>query len=202
MTEKILSRVLHALMARRRFFANRLTCVDICVMVLVMLVPVGSSLAENLVPGGSDASSIVAHTILDIISYARWPAEPDVYQICITGQTAYLNDMLVQTGAVAGHAVHFRNIELNSDMLLSTCTVVYIGSVRDETRKAILTYAKRYTVLTIDEEGSNCTSGAMFCLCIVDGRVSLQINLDAISRSGIRINPNVLLLARRKSAQP
>jgi hypothetical protein len=42
----------------------------------------------------------------------------------------------------------------------------------------------------------------MFSLRALGNRFSLKVNLDAISRSGIRISPNVLLLGRRKPVQP
>ncbi|MDR2187247.1 MAG: YfiR family protein [Azonexus sp.] len=38
----------------------------------------------------------------------------------------------------------------------------------------------------------------MFCLTLAGHEVGLIVNLDAISRSGIRINPKVLQLVRRK----
>jgi len=42
----------------------------------------------------------------------------------------------------------------------------------------------------------------MFCLGFQADGVILQTNLDAISRSGIQINPQVLKLTRRKSVSP
>ena len=40
----------------------------------------------------------------------------------------------------------------------------------------------------------------MFCLNVDGERVSFDINLDAVARSGVRVHPNVLNLARRPGA--
>ena len=38
----------------------------------------------------------------------------------------------------------------------------------------------------------------MFCLDVRDAGVGFETNLDAVARSGVRVNPRVLQLARRK----
>ena len=202
LTDRALSRVFHPLGPGQRFCADVLAFVGICGLVLCMLMPTGSVLAEDQIPDNSEPPSIVARAVLDIISYARWPMQPDAYRLCVAGRTAYLRNMPVQANVVAGHPVQLRDLELRSDLLLSSCDVVYIGSLRDDLRKMLLTYTRRRPILTIDEQGANYADGAMFSLRVHDNRFSVQVNLDAISRSGIRINPNVLLLGRRKSVQP
>jgi hypothetical protein len=37
----------------------------------------------------------------------------------------------------------------------------------------------------------------MFCLNVDDEPITFDINLDAVARSGVRVQPNVLKLARR-----
>lgn len=54
-----------------------------------------------------------------------------------------------------------------------------------------------HPVLTIAEHDPSCTAGGMFCLNVDGDRVSFDINLDAVARSGVRVHPNVLNLARR-----
>ena len=57
-----------------------------------------------------------------------------------------------------------------------------------------------HPVLTISENDPSCTAGGMFCLNVDGERVSFDINLDAVARSGVRVHPNVLNLARRPGA--
>jgi hypothetical protein len=98
--------------------------------------------------------------------------------------------------------VQVRDLDLRGEPLLSICDVVYIGALAGDVRKNLMTSAQQLRVLTIEEQSEDCTDGAMFYLRAHDNRCSLKVNLDAISRSGIRINPTVLLLGRRKSVQP
>jgi hypothetical protein len=201
-TERILTRVSHASGPPRWALTGSRSRSGICVLALCLLMPTSSTSAQGIGSGGNEAPTTIARSVLDIISFARWPTQPDVYRLCVAGRTTYLNDTLIDTGTVSGHPIRSRDLELLGDSMLSACDVVYIGSVVDATRKHLLTGAAGQPILTIDEAGATCSSGAMFCLRVHDNRVSLRIDLDAISRSGVRINPNVLLLARRKSDQP
>jgi hypothetical protein len=40
----------------------------------------------------------------------------------------------------------------------------------------------------------------MFCLKMRDDHVAFQINIDAVSRGGVRVNPQVLQLGQRDQA--
>ena len=53
-------------------------------------------------------------------------------------------------------------------------------------------------LLTISEVAADCATGGMFCLDITPQGVSFELNLDSMARSGVRVNPRVLGLARRK----
>jgi hypothetical protein len=201
-TEKMLTRVSLVPGLSQRILTDDRSYRGICVLVLCLLIRASSAFAQDLVPAGHDAPTTVARSVLDIISFARWPTQPDAYRLCVAGQTTYLRDMAIDTATVSGHPVRSRDLELRDDSMLSACDVVYIGAVMDATRKQLLGNAAGQPILTIDEAGASCSNGAMFCLRVHDNRVSFGIDLDAISRSEVRINPNVLLLARRKSDQP
>ncbi|QQC67299.1 YfiR family protein [Paraburkholderia ginsengisoli] len=201
-TERALNTVVHQLKSGQRFCENFLTFIGICGAVLCVLMPVESAFAERLSPGDIDAPANIARAVLDIISYAHWPVQPEVYRLCVAGGTAYLRDMSVQANVVAGRPVQMRDLEMRGEPSLSSCDVVYIGALPGEARKNLLTGSQRLQILTIEEQGEDCTDGAMFSLRALGNRFSLKVNLDAISRSGIRISPNVLLLGRRKPVQP
>lgn len=201
-TEIALNSVVHPLKLSRRLCKNLLTFVGIWGLVLCVLIPVQSAFAENFIPGDTESPSTMARAVLDIISYAHWPVQPEVYRLCVAGSTVYLREMAAQTTVVAGRPVQVRDVDLHGVPSLSSCDVVYIGSLASDVRKDVLTDAQRLRILTIEEQSEDCADGAMFYLRAHDNRFSLKVNLDAISRSGIRINPKVLLLGRRKSVLP
>ena len=47
-------------------------------------------------------------------------------------------------------------------------------------------------VLTISDDDPGCSFGAMFCLRARANKVSFSVNLDAIGRGPLRIDPRVL----------
>ncbi|RIG16825.1 YfiR family protein, partial [Shigella dysenteriae] len=46
---------------------------------------------------------------------------------------------------------------------------------------------------------TECIIGSAFCLIIHNNDVRFAVNLDALSRSGVKVNPDVLMLARKKN---
>ncbi|EBK2138037.1 YfiR family protein, partial [Salmonella enterica subsp. enterica serovar Enteritidis] len=51
-------------------------------------------------------------------------------------------------------------------------------------------------LLLIAEQNAECIIGSTFCLIINNNDVRFAVNLDSLSRSGVRVNPDVLMLAR------
>ena len=52
-------------------------------------------------------------------------------------------------------------------------------------------------VLMIGEGQEFCTDGGMFCLQPAASELGFAVNLDAVARSGLRVNPRVLRMARQ-----
>ncbi|WP_234293130.1 YfiR family protein, partial [Klebsiella aerogenes] len=55
------------------------------------------------------------------------------------------------------------------------------------------------SITLIAEQNTDCSFGSAFCLLINDDRVRFSVNLDVLTHSGVRVNPDVLMLARKKS---
>jgi hypothetical protein len=52
----------------------------------------------------------------------------------------------------------------------------------------------------IGEGAEFCSDGGMFCLDAGTTAARFTVNLDAVARSGLRVNPSVLLIARNAPA--
>lgn len=150
----------------------------------------------------AESSAALAHVILGIVGYARWPAGADVRRICLAGdgiETRVLGDRLSTAG---GRAVTVQWLVSDSEQWSESCDVAYLGQLSAARRNAILAQMLGRPILTVIGDDPLCAGGSMFCLDVTGGDVSLQVNLDSIARSGIRINPKVLQLARRKGPRP
>ncbi|MEC5162119.1 hypothetical protein ACFDR9_002221 [Janthinobacterium sp. CG_23.3] len=157
--------------------------------------------AENAAAEPKRAAE-VAQVVWGIISYVRWPAPHAELHICLAGDTKYADALL--DAPAAGAQPRSRNLRLAAGAAAPTpeqCQVLYIGSVADAERDKLYAQIIGRPILAISEPIVPCSVATMFCLKLRDAQVTFDVNLDAIARSGLRVHPNALRIARR-SPQP
>ncbi len=147
---------------------------------------------------GADAGTQVGRVVAGILGYARWPAPPETFRFCLAGEVRHLHDARDSLGQMTRQPLSVRNLADHEAAKVADCDVLYLGGLAPAQRSRLLAEAVGKPVLTISEGDSVCAEPSMFCLAVQGGEVGLLVNLDAISRSGIRINPKVLQLVRRK----
>ncbi|WP_168734380.1 YfiR family protein [Pseudothauera nasutitermitis] len=146
-----------------------------------------------------------ARVVLGILGYSRWPATLDAYRLCIAGRADELAALHAHPATVAQRPVHVHDISLDDPQLASACDALYLGAgIPPAQRLQVLGALGDLPVLTINTADGECSEGSMFCLRPGDAHsgATLLLNLDAIARSGIRVNPRVLQITRRESATP
>jgi hypothetical protein len=151
--------------------------------------------------GADGRAQAVGQVVMGILSYARWPQQPDAIRLCVVGDPAYANELLDGTARLAGLSVRtVRAGHTAADIarLARDCDAVYLGGLDDAGRQGVLQHIVGRPVVSIVEDDRECAVGAMFCLDVQPERVGFQVNLDSVTRSGVRINPNVLQLSRRR----
>lgn len=144
----------------------------------------------------SDTEKSVRAIVSGIVSYTRWPALSDQPRLCIFRSSRFVYALSND----APPALPYTPVIVNnqSEALSATCDAIYFG---DESSSAQLELIDKYqgrTLLLIAEQNPECLIGSAFCLIINDHSVRFSVNLDALSRSGVRVNPDVLMLARNK----
>lgn len=142
----------------------------------------------------------VPETLLGILSYARWPNESMPLRLCIAGRSLHTEHLLKNgLAALAQRPIVVRALALDNDAPIATqCDALYIGTLDESASRRIFSNVVGYPVLTVSERISPCAAGAMVCLDANDqNSVQFEINLDAVARSGVRVNPQVLRLGRR-----
>lgn len=142
----------------------------------------------------------VAQVLFGIISYVRWPqARPEV-RVCMVGNTRHGAAIVDTPASSAGQRIR---VKIQSPAgAVNECDVVYMGSLPDSERDLLLTQIVGKPILSVSEPGNSCPVGTMFCLRLVEAQIGFDVNLDAIARSGLRVHPNALQIARRKAPQP
>ncbi|NTX26109.1 YfiR family protein [Burkholderia pyrrocinia] len=147
----------------------------------------------------SSHDSAVRQVVLGIISFTHWPATPVRLHLCVTGRPDYARG-LTDTLQAGSTLLDVQRVRFDDPALGIACDVVYLGALNNDERTRVRAAVAGHPVLTISEHDPSCTAGSMFCLNVDGERVSFDINLDAVARSGVRVHPNVLNLARRPGA--
>ncbi|VWC81952.1 YfiR family protein [Burkholderia contaminans] len=158
-----------------------------------------ASPADPADPAAATHDTAVRQVVLGIISFTRWPTTPVRLHLCVTGRPDYAGG-LTDTLQAGSTLLDVQRVRFDDPALGMACDIVYLGNLGADERARVRAALAGHPVLTIAEHDPSCTAGGMFCLNVDGERVSFDINLDAVARSGVRVHPSVLNLARRPGA--
>lgn len=151
--------------------------------------PTGLGLDDGPDPYGRP----LMRTIASIVEYSRWPSEHQIVRLCVAGSSDHAGRFDNQ--ALSGGR-QLRTVELAPGSVgLERCDVAYLGRLSAAEQRGIVAELQGKPVLTIAENDPACRTGSMICLLFEADEMSFRINLDAISRSQVRIDPRVLRMA-------
>lgn len=135
----------------------------------------------------------VARVVQSLVEYTRWPNPPNPVRLCVVGPALYaarLGGMRLADG---------RAIDRLTLPALAVkpggCDAVLIGQLPFPAQRQLINRLRGRGILTIAEADPQCRSQAMFCLHFTPEAVSFRLNIDAVTRSGLRVDPRVLRLS-------
>ncbi|BBK31100.1 uncharacterized protein DUF4154 [Stella humosa] len=131
-----------------------------------------------------------------IISYTRWPADPDPVRLCVVGRSDDAADWPATTRTTPGRTILVTRFAAPDPGIGQACDAVHVGELAEGELPHLMSAIAGRPILTVFERDPACRSGGMFCLRTEGDRLAFQMNLDAVARSGTRVNPRVLRLAR------
>jgi hypothetical protein len=153
--------------------------------------------AEVGLPAGS-AADATADIVAGIVLYSRWPQPRPVIRLCVLGRSAMAG------GISARRLADGRRIDVDSSGTISfdDCDIIYMAAQPAAVQARISRGAVGHATLTITDNDPMCDSGVMACLRRAGDHIAFDLNLDAASRSTVRIDPRVLSLAGRRRIAP
>jgi hypothetical protein len=154
--------------------------------------------SESSAPS-DQAALAVPRIVLGVIAYSRWPQKPDPFRLCVAGDAAELDVLFDVPSMVAGHAVAPVRIDIHTPRLAGLCDILYVGRGLDSaSRRVLYVDAQGQAMLTISAADPDCREGSLFCLkwSTDVAAPALLLNLEAITRSPIQVNPRVLQITR------
>ncbi len=166
---------------------------------------VSSGLAQATEPAATMAASAppvparppVVTVVAGIVGYTRWPDEAAAVRLCTLGDGRAVDELL--HAAELGTAQRGVRVRTAADAYEAgrSCDAIYVGSLAAAARAELMRELVGRPVLLLGEGAAFCSDGGMFCLDAQAPAVRFQANLDAIARSGLRVNPMVLRIARQ-----
>ncbi|MBB4843509.1 hypothetical protein HNP55_002032 [Paucibacter oligotrophus] len=137
-----------------------------------------------------------AAIVAGILNYTVWPGPSRSLSACITGSQREALDLLQQLEqSKIRHQLLLIRVEANSP-LPGACDLVYFEGWNGPAARSALRKLDRKPVLTIGYEPEFCSDGGLFCLSKAGSSTRFEVNLDAVTRSGLRVNAQVLRLAK------
>ena len=162
-------------------------------LVLMLFFMVGPAPAATFTETDKSVRSIVS----GIVSYTRWPSLSGQPKLCVYASSHYTQALSSEEGQseLPYTPVIVRN---DQEALSATCDAIYFGAESPAKQLELISQYQGRALLLISEQNPECVIGSAFCLIIDHNQVRFSVNLDALTRSGVRVNPDVLMLARNK----
>lgn len=135
----------------------------------------------------------VRTTVAGIVSYTRWPQLQGLPKLCIFSTAAYAATLSTKNSDISYQPLL---VQSSDEALRANCDGIYFGNESPQQQLQLIERYQSRPLLLIAEQNPQCIIGSAFCLNIHNDAVSFSVNLDALSRSGVRVSPDVLLLAR------
>lgn len=153
---------------------------------------------QTAVPEGPDGAAVAAADLIDaIVAYSRWPARSSPVTLCIAAPSP-LTARIAAAALADGRRTVVERYPADA-LPAAGCDVIVTGSASAEDQRRIARAASDRPVLTISLSDPLCRSGMMACIRESEAGMIFDLNLDAVARSQVRIDPRVLAIGRRRA---
>lgn len=184
-----------ALLVKRRSTSAGFSWVSLAVA-LVLLWPAGGVLRAQ--PSASPEYLLKAAFLYNIAKFVEWPATPSSnpqapLTFCMVGEAF---DGAIES--VEGKQIQGHPIAIKRDPPMPTakdCQLLFISETELGKSAAFLTAVKDSPVLTVCDTRRCTERGFMVNLQLTDNKVAIEINVDAVQRSTVKVSSQLMKLA-------
>ncbi|MFN4356122.1 YfiR family protein [Sphingopyxis alaskensis] len=145
--------------------------------------------AQSVVEDGG-MTQAVNRMVGGIASYVRWPSGTPATNrhMCVVGTPRLAPRMAPDTPGRSSISVRY----IAASAVNADCDILFLGRMPVTDRRQLIAWVRGRPVLTITDDDAACLYGAMFCLSSRAASLSFSVNLDAIARGPLKIDPRVL----------
>jgi hypothetical protein len=180
-----------------------LLCARTTISPLLILILLLASATTSL---GADPETLSEYQIkagffFAFTRFVEWPPEAfatptSPIVACIVGETP-LTDLLTVVALgklVNGRAVSITRVKPANDF--HSCNLLFVSEAAERRTSEILARLKKTNTLTVGETPGFPLAGGMINFSIQDNKVKLEINLDAATRAGLKVNSKLIAVSR------
>lgn len=141
----------------------------------------------------------VARVVAGMLGYTYWPLAKNERTLCVAKESRFELSLLQEVPYITSREKWTTQslVVISSDEVVESCDALYYSADFAKGHKPLLAGVQRKPVMTIIENSDLCDEGSLFCIDARNGRrVTFQANLDAMSLSTLRVNPQVLRMGR------
>jgi len=145
--------------------------------------------------------AVKAAFVYNFIKLVSWPdrrfARPDSpLEVCVLPGEAMLAPLQQALGGktVEGRAIRVASPDSAEDR--SQCHVLYLGAAFEARYRSLMAGLGANGVLLVDEGRSFSWPDGMIRLFVDEQRIRFELNLLAVERAGLKIDPRLIRLAR------
>lgn len=147
------------------------------------------------------ATAQLRRIVAGVIEYSQWPQLQNPLDVCVAGHEL-LEKSLREPALRSRHgSLRVRGIAPGSGDDVTECDLLYAGHISDVEAERLLKPLIGQPVVTIRQDPEHCGDTSFFCVYLKRSPIGLEVNLDLVARSGVRLNPWVLTLAQPDAAQ-
>jgi len=150
-----------------------------------------------------------AATLMGIVRYTRWPGGHRGPVLCVVGPGPVAVDLAADLGmavaassttpgAPSGSVRSSVKAAATLHSLPADCDAVVLAEGSDAEVRDLVALVATRPVLTIGMGSVFCRAGGQFCLHPGTAGTRFSVNTEALSRSGLVVNPMVLRMGRRE----
>lgn len=164
---------------------------------LATLMAVGACSALASAQGASEPA-VKAGFVYNFAKFTEWPpgAIPgSQVSVCLVGADPLgAVSALLDGRPLQGRTIMVRRQVRGED--IKTCSIVFITEVDERRQAEALRAVHGLPVLTIGDADGFIDAGGQIGLVAADNRIQFEVNLEAAQRVGLKINSQLLKLAR------
>lgn len=133
--------------------------------------------------------------LVSFLKYVEWPGSSDGATICLVGHDAVRSHLNAYEGrSILGKELRIRAISRRED--LAGCQELYLAPGEEGLLADLIKAADPPPVLVVGEGEPFLRKGGAIALVRVENRLAFDINLENTSRARLRLNPQMLRVAR------